>query len=137
MPTYSKELLAKLRLLEEKQNALTAGTGINIDSYTDTISATTITPILNQGVKIATATNENGVSSDLYSPNTMVVEMTQAQYDALSYLDKVNGNAYFITDRPEIRIWIGTESEYQLLPLATRLKDNILFCIREDEEEEE
>lgn len=132
MPTYSKELLAKLRLLEEKQNALTAGSGININSQTDTISGTTVTPILNQGAKIATITNANGLASDLYSPNTQVVEMTQAQYDALPYADKVNGTAYFITDIPDIQVWIGTESEYNNLPLATKSKNNILFFIRED-----
>ena len=132
MPTYSKELLAKLRLLDSKQDLLTAGSGININSQTDTISGTTVTPILNRGAKIATVTNPNGISSDLYSPNTQITEMTQAQYDALPYADKVNGTAYFITDIPDIQVWIGTEIEYNNLPLATKSKNNILFFIRED-----
>lgn len=132
MPTVNdKELLAKLALLATKQNALTAGAGININQNTDTISGTTVTPTLNQGYKIATIGSSSG-NADLYAPNPNIVELTQAQYNALPYEQKVNGTAYFITDIPEVRIWIGTTSEYTELPAATKMKDNILFCIKED-----
>ena len=133
MPSVNdKELLAKLRLLDSKQDVLTPGAGIAINQNTDTISGTTVTPILNQGYKIASTTGPNGVSADLYAPNPNIVQKTQAEYDALPYNEKINGTAYFITDIPDIKVWIGTETEYNNLPLATKSKNNILFFIRED-----
>ena len=123
-----KELLAKLALLQYKQDALTAGSGIAIDQNTDTISGVTLTPSLQTGTKVADI-NFNGSSTNLYVPNPQVREMTQAQYDALPVGDKVNNTAYFITDIPDIRIWMGTYDAYMALPRAERLKDNYLFFI--------
>lgn len=125
-----KELLAKLALLAAKQDRLTAGNGISINQNTDTISGTTVTPTLNTGFKIGSVTNKDGVTQDIYAPNPHIVETTQEQYNALPYYEKVNGTAYFITDIPDIQVWIGTETEYAALPAATKMKDNILFCIR-------
>lgn len=61
---------------------------------------TEVTPLLDSGVKIATVTVD-GVSTDIYAPEgggTVGVELTQAEYDALSEEEKLNGTVYFITD---------------------------------------
>lgn len=135
MPSVNdKELLAKLRLLDSKQDVLTPGAGIAINQNTDTISGTTITPTIQSGgFKIADIVLD-GVSTDLRSPNPQVLEMTKAQYDALSFAQKNNGTAYFIKDEPDIKIWIGTLAEYQALSSATKMKPEILFFIKQEEE---
>ena len=130
-----KELLAKLALLDYKQNTLTPGSGIAINNVNDTISGVTITPNLQTGTKVADI-GFNGVTTDLYVPNPQVREMTQAQYDALDFNTKHNNTAYFITDVPNIKIWIGTATEYQQLTLAEKMKDDVLYCIRSEEDED-
>lgn len=55
---------------------------------------------LSTGVKIATITID-GVSTDIYAPEGGPgggVELTQAEYDALSEDEKLNGTVYYITD---------------------------------------
>ena len=130
-----KELLAKLALLDYKQNTLTPGSGIAINNVTDTISGVTVTPNFQTGTKVADI-GFNGVTTDLYVPNPQVREMTQAQYNALDYNAKHNNTAYFITDIPDIKIWIGTAAQYQALTLAEKMKDDILYCIRSEEDED-
>ncbi len=132
-----KELLAKLALLAAKQDKLTAGNGISINQNTDTISGTTVIPTLNAGFKIGSVTNKDGVTQDLYSPDPKIVETTQAQYEELTYYEKTNGTAYFITDTSDIFIWVGTESEYLSLSQASKLKKDTLYFIYEDDEQEE
>ena len=154
MPTQ-KELLAKLALLDGKQDVLTAGNGINIDQLTDTITGQTFTQTYTPispatGFKIGEITSPNGATSDVKIPNPEVVELTQAQYNALPATKGWDGVAYFVTDVPDIKIWLGTYDQYIALPLADRRKDYILYFIipanaqedetvtpQEEEEEEE
>ena len=149
MPTQ-KELLAKLALLDGKQDVLTAGNGININQNTDTITGQTFTQtytpqVPERGFKIGEITSPNGTVSDVKVPDPDIVEMTQAQYDALDPTVRANNHtAYFITDIPDVKVWIGSLVEYQALPLALRMKNDHLFFIipetvheEENEEEEE
>lgn len=129
MANSTEELLAKLRLLEEKQNKLTAGAGISINPSNDTISATAITPTLQSGTKIANL-DLGGLNYNLYAPTPAVRELTKAQYEALSYDEKMNNTAYFIKDVPDIKVWIGTEEEYQALTTAEKMDPSVLYCIR-------
>lgn len=130
-----KELLAKLALLQYKQDKLVEGNGIGIDDSTDTITA----QIFNQlyrpqnsehGYKIGEVVDPDGTTTDVKVPNPDIVELTQAQYDQLDYLDKHNNQvAYFVTDIPDIKIWMGDALSYQRLTLAEKMKDNYLFFI--------
>ena len=143
MPTQ-KELLAKLALLDGKQDVLTAGNGININQNTDTITGQTYTQTFvptspSHGFKVGTLTNPDGTTADVKVPDPDIVELTQAQYDALDPSAKAsNHTAYFVTDIPDIKLWLGTLLEYEALPLAYRMKnDYIFFIVPEDEEPEE
>lgn len=130
-----KELLAKLALLQYKQDKLVEGNGIGIDDSTDTITA----QIFNQlyrpqdpehGYKIGEVVDPDGTTTDIKVPNPDVVELTQAAYDQLDYSAKYNNQvAYFVTDIPDIKIWMGDAMTYQALPLAEKMKDNYLFFI--------
>lgn len=130
-----KELLAKLALLQYKQDKLVSGNGIGIDDSTDTITA----QIFNQtylpenpehGFKIGEVTDPDGTTINVKVPNPDVVELTQAEYDQLDSSVKYDNQvAYFVTDIPDIKIWMGDVMAYQALPLAEKMKDNYLFFI--------
>ena len=140
MPTQ-KELLAKLALLDGKQDVLTAGNGININQNTDTITGQTFTQTYTPtspatGFKIGEITSPNGVTSDVKVPDPDFRELTQSQYDALPATKNFDGVAYFITDKPAIQIWIGSAQEYLNLTLAEKMKPNVLYCIRQTPQNE-
>lgn len=140
MPTQ-KELLAKLALVNTKQNKLTAGNGININQSTDTITGQTYSQTYTPtnpatGFKIGSLTNLDGSTTDVRVPDPDFRELTQSQYDALPATKNYDGVAYFITDKPAIQIWIGSAQEYLNLTLAEKMKPNVLYCIRQTPQNE-
>ena len=127
MPT-EKEFLAKKALLDTKQDKLVAGTNIQIDPVTNRISAINDAEIIDVQVngqsvlgvdKIArvnvdtvepnptstptdtlTSVDINGTIYELQGGggDANYEELTQAEYDALTPEEKMNGTIYFITD---------------------------------------
>ena len=127
MPT-EKEFLAKKALLDTKQDKLVAGTNIQIDPVTNRISAINDAEIIDVQVngqsvlgvdKIArvnvdtvepnptstptdtlTSVDINGIIYELQGGggDANYEELTQAEYDALTPEEKMNGTIYFITD---------------------------------------
>lgn len=124
-----KEFLAKVELLDTKQNKLTTGSGIAI-SNTNVITGETYTQTYSgQGVKIGEITRANGSTVNVTTPSAEIVELTQSEYDALPSSKNYNNITYFIKDVDDIIIWMGTYDEYDALPLAQKKKDNYLYFI--------
>lgn len=133
-----QELMAKKRELDPYQRKLVAGNGININQENNTIDGVTITPsTFTTPTKIAEIFNGT-TTTDLYAPQPDIVELTSAQYDALPITKNSDNKAYFVTDIPDIKVWLGTFADYMALPLAFRKKnDYLFFVIPENAEEEE
>ena len=91
-----------------------------------------VVPTLQSGTKIAEIRSEGAATKSLYAPGTTQVELTQAQYDALTPAQKASDTIYFITDIQDVSVWIGTELEYAALPASLKSRPSYLFVIRED-----
>lgn len=92
-----------------------------------------VIPILNSGTKIAEIRSEGAATKSLFAPGAGQVELTQAQYDALTPEEKASDTIYFIKDIQDVSVWIGTELEYEALPPSMKANPTYLFVIKEED----
>lgn len=86
--------------------------------------------ILTTGTKIAEIT-VSGDTQEIFAPDVTPIEVTAAQYEALSSADKMNPQVvYFVKDVPDVSVWIGTQEEYDALPNSLKNYPRYLFCIK-------
>ena len=89
-----------------------------------------VSALLNEGTKIAEIT-VSGETQELFAPDVTPIEVTSAEYEELSYAEKMDPQVvYFVKDIDDVSIWIGTQQEYEALPLSLRNKPKFLFVIK-------